>query len=148
MTSWHLALPVTSQLYATSGLCLHPSLQVYKMGLPDQLRILLPPALECDSALFNSPPPMKALAEVKGSPQLGRRALGQRRPFFLAASGRRDILGLRTKAVRFCGAGDAERPCPACRMDLSLSTPLVADGFLTFRSPLRGDCLCQSCFPH
>lgn len=32
--------------------------------------------------------------------------------------------------------------------NLSLSTPLVADGFLTSRSPLRGDHLCQSCFPH
>lgn len=118
MTSWHLALPVTSQLYATLGLCFHPSLQVCKIGLPDQLRILLPPALECDSALFNSsPPPMEALAEVKGSPQLGRGALGQKRLFFLAASGRRDTQGLRTKAVKFCGAGDAERswvtcPCP------------------------------------
>lgn len=62
---------ITTQLYAKSGLCSHPSLQVYKMALLDQIRTLILPALQCDSAPFQLFLPMRALAEVKESHQLG-----------------------------------------------------------------------------
>lgn len=126
MTSWHLALlvsPASSGPHDNLGLRFSSGLQVCKVGWLEQVRILPLPALGCNSVLFRSTSQWRPWQRSKDHITLGDGPLVRGGPssqpschLLLHTADRRCCQGPRTEAARFCGAGDGERPCSACKV--------------------------------